>query len=73
MLLRGVWTPSQVDKPPSITPPGLSLEQQKYLFDKIQEYCRIGVRDLVCTDPATRTHQPPNTTSEATPPKRRGL
>ena len=73
ILLRGEWTPSHVDKPPSITPLGLSLERQKYLFDKIREYCRVDVRDLVCPDPATLTHQPPNTTSEVTPPKRRRL
>ena len=71
ILLRGVWTPSPVDKPPCITPPGLSLERQQYLFDRIREYCRADTRDLVCPDPATLTHQPPDTGSDETPPKRR--
>ena len=39
-LLRGVWLPSPVEKPPSITPAGLSLERLKYLYNKIREYCR---------------------------------
>ena len=39
VLLRGVWSPSPVDKPPPITPPGLSLKQRKYLYDRIRDYC----------------------------------
>ena len=42
-LLRGVWSPSPVDKPPSILPAGLSLERCRYLYEKIREYCREDV------------------------------
>ena len=50
-LLRVVWKPSVVDKPPSIIPQGLSYERKKYLHKKIREYCRDDVRDIVCPDP----------------------
>ena len=73
VLLRVAWTPSPTDKPPSIAPQGLSLERQKYLFDKIREYCREDVRDLVCPDPAAPTHNRSNSISEETPPKRRRM
>jgi hypothetical protein len=53
VLLRGVWLPSCVDKPPPVAPTGLSLERQRYLFDKIREYYREDVGDLVCPDPGT--------------------
>ena len=64
-MLRDVWIPSAVDKPPPITPQGLSLERQTYLYEKIREYCHEETRDMVCPAPA-----PP---SEATdvPVKRR--
>ena len=54
-ILRGVWVPSPVDKPPPITPLGLSLERQKYLHDKIREYFREDVRNLVCPEPETNS------------------
>ena len=73
ILLRVAWTPSPTDKPPSIAPQGLSLERQKFLFDKIREYCRGDVRDLVCPDPAAPTHNRSNSISEETPPKRRRM
>ena len=73
VLLRVAWTPSPTDKPPSIAPQGLSLERQKYLFDKIREYCREDVRDLVCPDPAAPTHNRSNSISKETPPKRRRM
>ena len=70
VLLRGVWSPTPADKPPSITPQGLSLERQRYLFEKIREYCREDVRDLVCPNPDTvATHSPQNSIDEGTPPK----
>ena len=39
VLLRGVWSPSSADKPLPLTPSGLSLERQKYLYERIREYC----------------------------------
>ena len=70
VLLRGAWIPSPSDKPPPVTPQGLSLERQKYLLERIREYCRDDTKDLVCPDPATPSHIPPDTSSEQTPPKR---
>ena len=56
-LLRGVWLPSPVEKPPSITSAGLSLERCKYLYDKIREYCREDVQDVVCPNPDILVHE----------------
>ena len=69
-LLRVVWSPSPDDKPPPITPQGLSYERKRNLFDKICEFCREDVRDVVCPDPGVR-HQPPDTSTEVVPAKRR--
>ena len=68
-LLRGVWSPSPVDKPPSVLPAGLSLERLRYLYKKIREYCREDVRDLVCPDPDRPAHERPEPDSSS-PPKR---
>ena len=69
VLLCGVWSPSPVDKPPPITPPGLSLERHKYLYDRIREYCREDAKYLVCPNPDTPTHHQPALPSEEAPPK----
>ena len=41
------WKPQASDLPPEIPPPGLSLERQQYLYDKIREFCPEDCRDLV--------------------------
>ena len=69
-LLRVAWTPSVVNKPPTITPPGLPYERKKYLFEKIREFCREDVRDIVCPNPDIPVHQPPASNCEALPAKR---
>ena len=48
------WKPDPSDLPPVITPTGLSLDRQQYLFDKIWVFCREDTKDLVCPQP-----QPP--------------
>ena len=70
-LLRGVCIPSPADKPPPITPHGLSLERRKYLFERIREYCREETCDLVCPDPALLIHHPPVITPETSPKRSR--
>ena len=70
VLLHGVWSPSPVDKPPSITPASLSLERHKYLYDRIREYCREDTKELVCPNPDAPTHHQPALPSDDTPPKR---
>ena len=37
--------------PDVIVPPGLSLEWQWYLYDKIREFCPDHCKDLVCPRP----------------------
>ena len=43
------WRPIQL--PQQVIPPGLSLERQWYLHDRIREFCPEDCRDLVCPKP----------------------
>ena len=45
------WTPTPEGLPDVIVPPGLSLERQWYLHDKIREFCLDYCKDLVCPRP----------------------
>ena len=45
------WTPTPEGLPDVIVPPGLSLERQWYLHDKIREFCPDHCKDLVCPRP----------------------
>ena len=45
------WTPTPTDLPEYIVPPGLSLEHQWYLHDKIWEFCPDSCQDIVCPRP----------------------
>ena len=65
LLQDYTWKPRQTDRPPVIPPPGLSLERQQYLFDKIREFCPTDCRDLVCPEPTQPEHSTPP------PPKRK--
>ena len=44
-----------------IVPPGLSLERQWYLHDKIREFCPDHCKDLVCPRPTEPTMLNKNT------------
>ena len=46
------WQPSKDSLPEQIIPPGLSLERQWYLYNKIREFCPDDVKNLVCPEPA---------------------
>ena len=46
------WRPSAADLPEIITPPGLSLERQWYLYNKIRDFCPDNTKDLVCPLPS---------------------
>ena len=59
------WKPTKSDLPSIITPPGLSLERQQYLFEKIREFCPPDSRDLVCPEPMQAEH------TSTPPPKRK--
>ena len=45
------WCPDPDELPQVISPPGLSLSRQWYLYRQIREYCREGTEDLVCPKP----------------------
>ena len=45
------WQPSSGELPDRIIPPGLSLERQKYLYEKIREFVPHDLQDLVCPKP----------------------
>ena len=45
------WSPSPDDLPDEIVPPGLSLERQWYLYDKIRDFCSDDAKDIVCPKP----------------------
>ena len=46
------WSPSANNLPKLIVPPGLSLERQWYLFQKIREFCSDATQDEVCPKPS---------------------
>ena len=53
------WKPQPHELPPVIPPPGLSFERQKYLFEKIREFCPEDCQDLVCPNPLAVTPPTP--------------
>ena len=46
------WQPSRNTMPPLINPPGLPLERQWYLYNKIREFCPDEAKDIVCPLPS---------------------
>ena len=55
-LLRGNWLPTADSLPAIITPPGLPLARQQYLFEKVRPYCPDSVKDVVCPPPSYHTN-----------------
>ena len=51
-LLKTPWQPTSDDMPNIIPPPGLTLERQWYLFNKIREFCPDESKDIVCPKPS---------------------
>ena len=45
------WKPSLSNLPDIIPPPGLTLERQWYLHQKIREFCSENTKDIVCPFP----------------------
>ena len=56
MLLDKEWQPAVDELPTPITPAGLPLARQFYLYDQIREYCRDGTEDLVYPNPHSANH-----------------
>ena len=51
-LLKTPWQPTLANMPNIIPPPGLTLERQWYLFNKIREFCPDKSKDIVCPKPS---------------------
>ena len=52
-LLKTPWQPTTHNMPDVIPPPGLSIERQWYLFNKIRDFCPDEAKDIVCPKPLT--------------------
>ena len=59
LLSDPAWRPQRTDLPPIIRQNGPTHERQCYLYEKIQEFCRPGVRDIVCPRPEGMEPAPP--------------
>jgi len=53
LLKTTTWQPTLDDMPDVIAPPGLPLERQWYLYNKIREFCPDEDKDIVCPKPST--------------------
>ena len=67
ILKKGGWTPTKDDMPPVLTPSGLSLQRQWYLYDKIREFCPETMKDATCPKPSQAIGDAPNSPAEDTP------
>ena len=47
------WRPRADELPPTITPSGLPLQRQWYLYHKIREFCPDDLKDITCPRPAS--------------------
>ena len=59
------------DFPCKITPPGLSLDRQWYLFEHIRQFCEEEYRDVTCPKPTVQKRSHDHDDDEGPPPKRR--
>ena len=51
-LLKNPWSPDASELLSTISPKGLSVDRQWYLYDSIREFCPAEDRDLTCPEPA---------------------
>ena len=56
MLFDEEWQPAADELWTALTPAGLPLARQLYLYEQIREYCRDGTEDLVCPNPHSANH-----------------
>ena len=64
-LLKDDWSPDPTELPERLTPSGLTLNRQWYLYHKIREFCPDECKDLTCPEPSDA---PPPATSAPTGP-----
>ena len=68
LLTHDSWVPNSGEMPEVINRPGLSVERQQYLYEKIREFCPQDEQDRVCPKPATVPSQAsPECSSEDEP------
>ena len=68
-LLKDPWSPTPTVVPAIVPPPGLSLERQWYLYEKIRPFCESRYQDITCPlPPSPRPHRTPTVSPAATPP-----
>ena len=51
LLMDESWAPHTAVMPEEIAKPGLSLERQEYLYEKIREFCPDQEKDRLCPKP----------------------
>ena len=56
MLFDEEWQPAADELRTAITPAGLPLARQLYLYKQIREYYRDGTEDLACPNPHSANH-----------------
>ena len=54
------------DLPPQLDIPKISFERQKYLFEKIRQFCHDECKDILCPDPISGFFSNPNVTINTT-------
>ena len=52
MLSDNEWCPLSDELPQVVSPAGLSLTRQWYVYRQIREYCKEGTEDVVCPKPS---------------------
>ena len=51
VLVKDKWSPDPAEYPSVVTPKGLSVERQWYLYEKIREFCPEEDKDSTCPRP----------------------
>ena len=68
ILKDKTWLPTAEQLPPVLSPSGLSLQRQWYLYDRIREYISQSCQNITCPKPDQPLAQPP-VPPPSTPPR----
>ncbi|KTG06938.1 hypothetical protein cypCar_00046843 [Cyprinus carpio] len=58
-LLRDGADLPPIDGLPVLGPPGLNIDRQTYLYEKIRPFCADEARDITCAEPRVKTQKRP--------------
>ena len=61
------WKPKSDKLPSVLTPAGLSLQSQWYLYEKIREFCPDSLKDITCPKPAGEAEGHPDSSPSQSP------